>query len=697
MKQLRISLFIMCLCGLCMSLGARPKKRVVPVKVACIGNSVTYGTGLENPEADSYPTQLQGLLGPGFEVGRFGKPGATLLRRAYRPYMDQAEFKEALAFRPDIAVIHLGLNDTDPRAWPAYRDDFMGDYLALIDSVKASNPKCRFIIAKMSPLSDRHRRFESGTRDWHAEIQQYIENVARITGSQLIDFYEPLHCHPDWFPDAIHPNKEGYGVIAGVVASAITGDFGGLQLPKSYTDHMVLPRNRVLNISGKANAGEVVALSIDKQRHTATTDIHGNWTITLEPLAQGGPYEMKVSTESDHIVLHDVMVGEVWLCTGQSNMEFMLRQTATAKEDIAGADNERIRLLNYQGRWVTYDYQFSQGALDSINHLQYYKDAQWQRCEKATAASFSAIGYYFAKALSDSLECPVGVICNAVGGSGIEAWVDRVTMENEFPAVLRDWTRNDFLQEWVRGRALRNMGEKRDRLQRHPYEPCYLYEASIRELCHYPISGVIWYQGESNAHNKDAHARLFDMLVRSWRGAWQQPEMPFYYVQLSSLNRPEWTWFRDSQRQLLPTLPHLGMAVCTDIGDSLDVHPRHKRPLGERLARWALHDAYGREDVVPSGPLVSKAEWKDDRVAVTFAYGEGLTTSDKQALRTFEVAETEGLYYPAQATIYNNKVYLTSEKVARPRYVRYGWQPFTRANLVNGEQLPASTFRIEVE
>lgn len=158
--------------------------------------------------------------------------------------------------------------------------------------------------------------------------------------------------------------------------------------------------------------------------------------------------------------------------------------------------------------------------------------------------------------LQDSLNVPVGLICNAVGGSPTEAWIDRSTLEYQFPSILKNWTQNDFIQEWVRGRALTNMQKRTDNLQRHPYEPCYLYEAGIRTLEQYPIKGVIWYQGESNAHNMDAHKKLFRLLVESWRRNWQSPELPFYFVQLSSLNRPSWPWFRDSQRQLMLQIPH---------------------------------------------------------------------------------------------------------------------------------------------
>ena len=697
----------------CTLLSAQETK--LPTRVCCIGNSITYGTGLDNPEQYSYPSQLQRLLGPTYEVGRFGKPGATLLRHAFRPYFDQQEFRDAMNFLRKsesvntIAVIHLGINDTDPRAWPNYRDEFIPDYSALIDSVRKVCPKCRIIMARMTPLSDRHHRFLSGTRDWHAEIQQTIELIAQRKQCELIDFYEPLHHRPELFPDAVHPNKEGYGITAGVVYSAITGDYGGLQLPPFYSDNMVLPHNRQFKIEGIANAGDEVELSIglgqpaptkkgkglpkqEIKKYKTHTDKDGRWTVTIEPLPTGGPYTLAVNTKTQVIKLSNILAGELWLCSGQSNMEFQLQQCSTGQDDIPKSTNPNIRLLNLEARWRTDNVEWTASALDSINHLLYYTTPSWQECSPQTSPRFSAIGYYFARELQDSLQCPIGIINNAIGGSPAEAWIDRTMLEYHFPEILRDWTRNDFIQDWVRGRAERNMGKNHAALQRHPYQPCYLYEASIRQLKQLPISGVIWYQGESNAHNKDAHERLFPMLVESWRQTWGNPLLPFYYVQLSSLNRPSWPWFRDSQRRLLEEIHHSGMAVSTDQGDSLDVHPRNKLPIAHRLASLALHNDYGFKSVTPSGPLFRAVEFKGNEAWVSFDYADGLRSSDGQSLRTFELAEYEGEFHSAQAKIVGEKVRLTAKGVKHPRFVRYAWQPFTRANLVNGAGLPASTF-----
>lgn len=664
------------------------------IKVACIGNSITYGYGLPDRVTQSYPVQLQKMLGESYQVENFGKSGATLLNKGHRPYMQQDEYHRAIDFAGDIVVIHLGINDTDPRDWPDYRDFFVKDYIALIDSFRVANPEARIMIARLTPIADRHPRFLSGTRDWHGEIQLAIENVARYAGVQLIDFHKPLYPYPFMLTDAVHPDPEGAFVLAQTVYSAITGDYGGLKMPLLYTDNMVLQREVPLTIQGTANAGDQVTVSIADRQMKTKVGPNGKWSVTLPPLKAGEPYTLKISTNQKVLQYHNVLAGEVWLCSGQSNMEFMLKQAATARLDIPRAADQELRLYDMKARWRTNAVEWETTVLDSLNHLQYYKDTEWKECAPETVSDFSAIAYYFGKMLRDSLKVPVGLICNAVGGSPTEAWIDRTSLEYHFPAILKDWTQNDFIQEWVRGRAALNIKKSVNNRQRHPYEPCYLYESGIRPLEQYPIRGIIWYQGESNAHNWEAHEALFKLLVNAWRKNWNDDCLPFYYVQLSSLDRPSWPWFRDSQRRMLNEISDIGMAVSSDHGDSLDVHPTCKQPVGERLARWALNKTY-LKDIVPSGPLFRSADVRGEKVYLSFDYGQGMRSSDGKSLRCFEVAEFEGIYYPATAEVVGEQVKVYSKEVRNPRYVRYGWQPFTRANLVNRAGLPASTFRAE--
>lgn len=662
------------------------------IKVACVGNSVTYGYGLDRPEVNAYPAQLQRLLGDEFEVGNFGKSGATLLNKGHRPYMQQEEFKKAIAFAGDRVIIHLGLNDTDPRNWPNYRDEFVSDYLSLIDSFRLVNPKCKIAICRMTPISNRHQRFESGTRDWYWQIQKSIEEIAEIANVSLIDLQEGLYNRPDLLPDALHPNIEGAGIIASKVYCALTGDYGGLQLSQLYSDNMVLQREEEIVLSGIANAGDVVTVTIGRQKKKAITSSNGKWSVVLDPLQTGNPYTLTISTSKKKYVFNNVLAGEVWLCSGQSNMAFMVKEGAEKREQLAKASSKpQIRFFDMKPRWLTNSEEWDVSALDSLNRLQYYKETKWQECTEQTAANVSAIAYEFGMMLSDSLHVPVGLIINAIGGSACESWIDRKTLEFSYPDILYSWKENDRIQPWVRERASLNVKQSSNKLQRHPYEPCYLFEAGIAPLAKYPVKGVIWYQGESNAHNIEVHEILFPLLVESWRKNWNK-ELPFYYVQLSSLNRPSWTWFRHSQRRMLKDIRCVGMAVSSDCGDSTNVHPTRKKEVGDRLARLALHDTYGKT-LTPSGPLFRSVEFTNGAAFVTFDFNEGMHSSDGESLKIFEIAEHEGVFFAAMAEVVDGRIKVWSKEVKNPRFVRYGWQPFTRANLVNKEGLPASTFR----
>lgn len=670
------------------------------IKVACVGNSVTFGYGLRNPEEESYPSRLQALLGEGYDVRNFGHSGATLMRNAYRPYTEQQAYRDALDFAADLVVIHLGLNDTDPRAWPNYRDDFVADYIALIEDFRRANPECRIWVCRMTPISHRHPRFKSGTRDWYWMEQERIGIVAKVAETGLIDLHKPLYSRPDLLPDALHPNAEGAGVIARAVFSALTGDYGGLRVPEIFSDGMILQRDRPLEIGGIADAGEEVTVRIAGQRKSAVTGSDGRWSVVLDPLSAASGLTLKVSAAKRHLEYRDVAAGEVWLCSGQSNMAFMTKSMLPRERsealETAGRQAGNVRLFNMRARWYTDNVTWGKEVYDSLDRLQYFRPATWE-CGSDAAESFSAVGLSFGQMLTDSLDVPVGLILNAVGGAATESWIDRKTLEYCFPDILYNWLDNDFIQEWVRERAAFNIKESGNPFQRHPYEPCYLFEAGIEPLERFPIRGVIWYQGESNAHNIEAHERLFPLLVQSWRSNWDDPDMPFLFVQLSSLNRPSWTWFRDSQRRLAESVPSCAMAVSSDRGDSLDVHPRRKLDVGRRLAAQALYNVYGDKNVVPSGPMARYASIDGGQVVLAFDWADGLRSSDGQELRTFELAGEDERFHPAKASVDGSRVRLDCPAVPSPKWVRYGWQPFTRANLANRALLPASTFRINVE
>ena len=699
MKRIFLSLALVA--GLSQTLPAQ-------IKVACMGDSVTYGMTIEDRENCSYPAQLQKMLGDGYEVRNFGHNGATLLYHGHRPYIRMPECAAALEYAPDVAVIHLGLNDTDPRDWPDWSDEFVGDYRSLIDTLRSVNPEMKIWICRLTPVMNGHRRFLSGTRDWHAQVRAEIERVARTADVGYIDLYEPLCDRTDLFRDSLHPDAEGAGIIAGTVYSALTGDFGGLQLGILYTDGMVLQRDREIVLRGTADAGATVTAelrlpTVQKSRRKAVmgevvasgeaeVGEAGRWAVKLPGMPAGGPYELEISDGRTSRTMKDVWLGEVWVCTGQSNMDFQLRQCTTAEEDIASAgEQEKLRLFDMRENWYTGNVEWPRSALDSVNRYQYFTPSGWQKCSAESARVFSAIGYHFGRVLADSLGCHVGLICNSVGGATTESFVDYETLTWEFPEILADWNHGDFGQEWARGRALKNIALSDNPLQRHPYQPAYLFSAAMKPLDRYGIKGIVWYQGESNAHNIEAHERLFGLMVWSWRQYWGE-DIPVEMIQLSGIGtRPSWPKFRDSQRRLSETVPGVFMTVCSDLGNPTDVHPKAKKPVGERAASSVLHNLYGYREVTPCGPVYRTFNREGNALRLHFDFADGLTAS-----KGFEIAGEDGIYYPASVRVEGHTVVVSSPSVEAPCAVRYGWQANpVDADLVNSAGYPCSTFKDE--
>ncbi|MBQ2289990.1 MAG: hypothetical protein II249_04900 [Bacteroidaceae bacterium] len=386
-------------------------------KVACIGNSVTYGYGHKDPKATSYPTQLQQMLGDKYEVRNFGYSGATLLSKGHRPYINLNEYKAALEFAPDIAVIHLGLNDTDPRNWPNYRDEFYDDYINIIKALREANPEVDVYVCRMTPIFHWHRRFKSGTRDWYHQIQELIPHIAEYGQFEIIDLSRYLYHRPDLMPDALHPDAQGAGIIAKQVYSAITNDFGGLSLPAIYSDNMVIQRDKPFVVKGTANAGDKVIVKLGKKKVKAQTNDWGEWQVAFAPMkADGKSYTMTVECGKEKMTYSNIAVGEVWLCSGQSNMAFMVKESSHIEQSLANVKGKDIRLYDMKPRVITNNVEWDSLDLVKLNNHDYYLPTSWQMQNEQNVSDFSAVAYHFGAMLADSLNVPVGLICNAVGG-----------------------------------------------------------------------------------------------------------------------------------------------------------------------------------------------------------------------------------------------------------------------------------------
>ncbi|TDE14688.1 GDSL-type esterase/lipase family protein [Dyadobacter psychrotolerans] len=689
MMRIPVLLVLMCCCGLA---SAEQK----PIRVACIGNSVTFGYGLKTPSNESYPVVLQNLLGENYQVKNFGHNGATLLKKGHNPYFKTAVFKKALDFKADVIVVHLGLNDTDPRDWPDFKNDFESDYAWLLDTLKQENPSAKIFVCKLTPIFSGHPRFKSGTREWHRQIQQLIPGIAMANGAELIDLHTKVKCRPDLFNDSIHPDKEGAGIIAETIYQHLTGNFGGLKLPPVFSDDMVLQRQKPIVIWGMANCSEQVTVHLANQSLVTRADRNGKWKVVFPAKTMGRPFGISVETKSKSVVFENILIGDVWLCSGQSNMDFKLKDSKTGPAELSeNTFSSQIRLFKLNSLAETNNAAWDSATLIKTNKLDFFS-GNWKVNDSETAADFSAVAYYFGKKIHTDIDVPIGLIQLAVGGSTTESWIDRNTLEGDDLLVdmLRNWQKSDFIMPWCRERAGTNLKKSWLPKQRHPYEPAYNFEAGISHLTELPLKGVIWYQGESNTHNFILHEHLFKTLIKSWRQFWGF-ELPFYYVQLSAIDRASWPDFRNSQRQMLADIPYSGMVVSHDLGDSLNVHPVRKKEIGERLALLALRDTYKRK-ILATGPALKKIQKKENLIYIDFQSQNKLLTSQNSKLTGFELVDEKGKRLPADARIFKNQVIIRVPDGQTIKAVLYAYQPFTRANLINEAGLPASTFSVSI-
>jgi sialate O-acetylesterase len=433
--------------------------------------------------------------------------------------------------------------------------------------------------------------------------------------------------------------------------------------------------------------------------------------VTLAPMAAGGPYELIIAGSSDHRRT-DIYLGEVWLASGQSNMEFRRDRSAEGEEAIVSEADSLFRLCTIP-RALSEEPQ-KDGA------------ASWAKSGDKATGRFSAVAYWFGRVLRDSLRIPVGIIHSSWGGTAAEGWMSGQALERDtaFGSILERWKENlrlypermaeyqrrkpeidaKWLKDSAEAIAARRAPPARPAPPRGPGNrdtPSGEWNAMIHPWLSSTIRGVIWYQGESNATRSTQYRSLFPALIRSWRDAWKDSTLPFYFVQLPNLERnldlgkEGWPDLRDAQLAAL-SLPHTGMAVTIDVGDPMDLHPRVKRPVGERLARLALHHTYGRNHVVASGPLFAGFRHEGSRIRVTFTeLGGGLQGRTGPELSGFLIAGEDRVFRPARARIEGNEVAVWRDDLTRPAAVRYAWAENPDASLLNLAGLPASPFRTD--
>lgn len=479
-----------------------------------------------------------------------------------------------------------------------------------------------------------------------------------------------------------------------------------VKLPALVSDNMVLQQDLPADVWGTAAPGEKVSVTLSGKSAQAVADSEGKWSVKLEGLLPGTSGDMTVAGQNT-LTVKNVAVGEVWVASGQSNMEFAENRAMNAEQEAAAADFPQIRMFTVKRN----------AALEPQPNCE----GKWEVCNPQSVKGFSAVGYFFARNLWQNLQVPIGVIHTSWGGTPAEYWTppDVLSADPDFAGAFTTWERlkanypaakakydEDLAKYKVAAEQAKAEGKPAGRPPTAPRggdnlgAPGCLFNGMIVPVLPYTIRGAIWYQGEANAGNAKGYQKLFPTMIQSWRARWGEGEFPFLYVQLANYmarhdqpTQSNWAALREAQTETLE-LNHTGMAVAIDIGEEKDIHPKNKQEVGRRLAICALATVYYR-DMEYSGPLLAGAQEEDGRMRLTFRFAEGLKTSDGGKPTGFAIAGEDKKFVWADAEIQGDHVIVSSPEVKAPVAVRYAWADNPECNIVNGAGLPASPFRTD--
>ncbi len=493
--------------------------------------------------------------------------------------------------------------------------------------------------------------------------------------------------------------------------------YGQVEPAGVFGDHMVLQRDRMIPVWGTAASDETVMVQFNRQTKTITANAEGKWKIELEACPAGGPYEMTISGE-ESVTFSDIYVGEVWLCSGQSNMDMTVARedrywcgVLNEAEEVAAAEYPLIRV---------FDVEFA-----TKDEPQTEVKGMWEVCSPQTVGHFSAAAYFFARQLHQKLNVPIGLVTTAYGASTAEAWTSRPALEAEpslrflleayekscqaydsgaaqkkYEAALAEWQ-----QATEEDKAEGRSGPRKPSMPKNPHldqhSPCVLYNAMIAPVVPYAMRGAIWYQGESNGGTAKQYDRIMETLVKDWRTAWGQGDFPFLYVQLANHGEPSTEPFRGGgmapvrQAQLKNlSIPKTAMATAIDIGDAKDIHPKNKQEVGLRLSLAARALAYG-ESIEYMGPIYDHHQIEGSLIRLYFTHTDGGLVAKDGQLKGFAVTGDDKRFVRAEAKIEGDTVIVFSPDVDKPAAVRYAYDANPTVSLYNKAGLPASPFRTD--
>ena len=488
---------------------------------------------------------------------------------------------------------------------------------------------------------------------------------------------------------------------------------GELKIPAIFGNSMVLQRDQPIHVWGWANADSEIKIRIAEQTHTTKTNGDGRWDVMLTPLKAGGPLEMTITGDGRSVSLTEILVGEVWLCSGQSNMAMTVTGVHHAEEEIATADIPSLRMFTVKSGHSTQPQTDCEG--------------NWVNSHPHTVGSFSATAYFFGKRLHEELNVPIGLINSSVGGTSIESWTSLPAQRaaKEIVPRLQAWEEEDRMYEaataearyekqlaaWqVQKEEAEKAGRKpgrRPQMAVQPHMdrnyPSNLFNGKINPIVGYTIRGCIWYQGENSAGRGFAHLYHAQLktLISDWRTRWGQGDFPFAWVQLPNFRAEQkapsettgWVQVQECMLHAL-SIPNTGMAITIDVGEANDIHPRNKQAVGWRLAQWALASVY-EQQFVPTGPLYRSVEKDGNKMVISFDNcGSGLT-GRQEMLEGFAIAGADRSFAWAKAKIDGDKVIVWHDDIADPQSVRYAWASNPKISLFNSANLPASPFRTD--
>ncbi|HWB13648.1 MAG TPA: sialate O-acetylesterase [Pirellulales bacterium] len=455
---------------------------------------------------------------------------------------------------------------------------------------------------------------------------------------------------------------------------------GDVKLPAIFSSHMVLQQGLNDRVWGLADPDEEVTVEIAGQKKTAKAGADGKWSVTLDPLPAGGPHTLSVKGRNE-IKLDDVLVGEVWICSGQSNMQWDVQLSNDPDLESLTAKYPNIRLISV--------------PQVGTQEPQFTFNGQWDVCTPDTVKGFSAVGYFFGRQLHQTLGVPVGLIDDAWGGSACEAWIRRDTLaaDERYKPLLTRW--EELEKKYSEDKSLE--GQMRGNAR-----PANIYNGVLKPTIGYGIRGAIWYQGETNAGRAYQYRDLFPLMISSWRKEWGIGDFPFYWVQLADFRgetsepkESDWAELREAQTMTM-RLPNTGEAVIIDLGEDQDIHPRNKQDVAKRLARWALARDYG-VNVPYHSPQYKSMEKGNGKVTLTFDFaGPGLKTFDVRQVRGFAIAGEDKKFVWAEAKIVGpDKIEVWSDAVKEPVAVRYAWADNPVCNVYSQNGLPLTPFRTD--